>query len=155
MSVIIGAVLLVAAVVLFVLQPMLSGQRASLHREMDEMTEAEARRRVTLLALRDVEYDYATGKLDETDYNAMRRELAAEAVAALQAVDAEAAVGPGSAPPDLEKEIERLKSGLRAGRTCGSCGAANGAGSKFCSYCGATLASAGAPTVPRPRPGTA
>jgi len=76
MSVIIGAVLLVAAVILFILQPMLSGQRASLHRELDELTEAESRRRVTLLALRDVEYDFATGKLGEEDYQSLKRELA-------------------------------------------------------------------------------
>src|SRR5262245_65176741 len=98
MSVIIGAVLLVAAVVLFILQPMLSGQRASLHRELDEPTEAEARRRVTLMALRDVEYDFATGKLDESDYQRLKRELAAEALAALDQADAEAAAGPAGAP---------------------------------------------------------
>ena len=144
MSVIIGAVLLVAAVVLYILQPMLSGQRASLHRELDEPTEAEARRRVTLLALRDVEYDYATGKLDETDYRALKRELAAEAIDALDQAEAEAAAGPGSAPPELEDEIAKLRTGLRAGTTCSSCGSTNEGGSLFCAYCGAPLTRAGA-----------
>ena len=143
MSVILGAVLLVAAVVLFVLQPMLSGQRASLHRELDEPTEAEARRRVTLLALRDVEYDFATGKLDETDYRALKRELAAEALDALEVADAEAAAGPAGASPDLEEEIARLRGGLRSGTTCSACGSGNEAGSAFCSYCGAPLTPAG------------
>jgi cytochrome c-type biogenesis protein CcmI len=150
MSVIIGAVLLVAAVVLYVLQPMLSGQRASLHLELDEPTEAESRRRVTLLALRDVEYDYATGKLNEADYRSLKRELAAEALDALDQMDAIAAAGPGSAPPELEQEIERLKGGLRAGTTCSVCGSANEGGSRFCAYCGTSLAPGDA--APRPEP---
>lgn len=150
MSVILGAVLLVAAVVLFVLQPMLSGQHASLHRELDEPTEAEARRRVTLMALRDVEYDYATGKLDEADYRSLKRELAAEALVALDRADAEAAAGPGAAPPQMEDEIFRLRDGIRAGTTCARCGSGNERDSRFCAYCGAPLAQAGA--VPRPEP---
>ena len=143
MSVVIGAVLLVAAVVLYILQPMLSGQRASLHRVLDEPTDAEARRRVALLALRDGEYDYATGKLDEADYRALKRELAAEAIDALDKADAEAAAGPASAPPELEDEIAKLRSGLRTGTTCSSCGSANERGSVFCASCGAPLTRAG------------
>lgn len=153
-SVVIGAVLLVAAVILFILQPMLSGRRVSLHRELDEPTEAEARRRVKLLALRDVEYDFATGKLDENDYHAMRTELAAEALEALAQVESELAAGPAGANPALEQEIERLKSGLRSGTTCGSCGSGNEAGSKFCAFCGAPLGHAAGPG-PTPHRGTA
>ena len=154
MSVVIGAVLLVAAVILFILQPMLSGRRVSLLRDLDEPTEAESRRRVTLLALRDVEYDYATGKLDETDYHAMRRELAAEALEALERVDDEVAAGPGGAAPALEEEIARLKGGLRTGTTCPVCGTGNDAGSRFCAYCGSPLGIAG-PQANPPRPETA
>jgi len=150
-SVILGAVLLVAAVVLYILQPMLSGQRASLHRELDEPTEAESRRRVTLLALRDVEYDYATGKLDEADYGALKRELAAEAITALESAEAEAAAGPAGAPPDVEAEIARLRGGLKAGTTCATCGSANDLGSLFCAYCGSPLSLGGG----APRPGHA
>lgn len=153
-SVVIGAVLLVAAVILFILQPMLSGRRVSLHRELDEPTEAEARRRVTLLALRDVEYDFATGKLDEADYNAMRTELAAEALQALEQVESEQAAGPAGASPALEAEIERLKAGLRSGTTCASCGSGNEAGSKFCAFCGAPIGRA-AGAGPTPSRGTA
>lgn len=139
---VVGAVLLVVAVILFILQPMLSGRRASLHREMDEPTEAESRRRITLLALRDVEYDHATGKLDEADYHALRKELAVEALAALERVDFETAAGLGSAPPELENEIARLRSGLRSGSTCASCGSGNDGASRFCAYCGASLGAA-------------
>ena len=138
MIVVAGAVLLVAAVMLYLLQPMLTGRRASLQWEEDEPTEAESRRRVTLLALRDVEYDYATGKLGEEDYQVLKRELAAEALAALSAAEAESA-SIGAAAPQLEAEIARLRGGLDAGTTCAVCGSGNDAASRFCAYCGVPL----------------
>lgn len=135
--VILGAVLLVAAVVLFIIQPVLRGEWASLERDDDEMTEAEARRRVTLLALRDVEYDYHTGKLDDRDYQDLRRELSAEALDALKAARSEAEAG--AAQDDLEAEIAAVRDGLRSGSMCATCGHANPAGSRFCAACGQRL----------------
>ncbi len=131
-----GAVILVAAVVLFILQPVVRGQWASLRRTDDEMTETEARRRVTLLALRDVEYDFATGKLDDTDYQELRRELSAEALAALDALRDEESQADGAA---LEAEIARARAGLEAGTVCGTCGRQNAEGSRFCANCGQRL----------------
>ena len=112
-------------------------------KEDSEMTDAEAKRRVTLLALRDVEYDRVTGKLDERDYQELRREISAEALAALAAEEAErskegARTGPGGVI-DLEAQIERVRLGLRSGATCRSCGHVNPAGSRFCSSCGSSL----------------
>ncbi len=131
-----GALLLVGAVVLFILLPVARGQHASLERDDEEMTEAEARRRVTLLALRDVEYDYHTGKLDEADYMALRKELSGEALAALQAAELE-----HDAPNiDIEAEIAAVRAGLDAGTTCGSCAHRNPADSRFCAACGQPLA---------------
>jgi cytochrome c-type biogenesis protein CcmI len=131
-----GALLLVAAVVLYIVQPVIRGQWASLSRQDDELTEVEARRRVTLLALRDVEYDYHTGKLDEEDYRALRKELSAEALDALEAARKEAEGGPAD---DLEAEIAAVREGLRAGTTCPACAHANPAGSRFCAGCGRRL----------------
>ncbi|MBT8487377.1 MAG: zinc ribbon domain-containing protein, partial [Gemmatimonadetes bacterium] len=83
-----GVALVAAAVVLFILQPVVRGLHASLEREDDELTETEARKRVALLALRDVEYDFLSGKLDEDDYRSLKAELTAEALAALEADEA-------------------------------------------------------------------
>ncbi len=154
MTVIAGAVLLVAAVVFFLLHPILSGRHASLHRERDEPTEAESRRRVTLLALRDVEYDYATGKLGEEDYQALKRELAAEALVALTDAEGESSASRQDVPW-LEREIVRLRGGLAAGTTCAACGSANEPGSRFCAYCGIPLDTPGSGSAPdgsAPRP---
>jgi hypothetical protein len=132
-----GSVLLIAAVVLFILQPIVRGQWASLRRGDDEMTETQARRRVTLLALRDVEYDYHTGKLDEVDYQELRGELSTEALEALEAAAREAE---GDDAHDLEAEIAAVRHGLDAGTTCGECGHRNPEGSRFCASCGRRLA---------------
>lgn len=154
MSFLLGATLFAGAVIFYVLQPILTGRKAPMGRDDDEMTDAEARRRVTLLALRDVEYDRETGKLDDGDYRALRRELSAEALDALEAEERErrssgAGVGvleggegggaDGSGSFDLDAEIRRVRQGLRSGRTCRECGNVNPAGSRFCSGCGSAL----------------
>lgn len=133
----VGAALVAAAVVLFIVQPMVKGLHASLERAEDELTETEARKRVALLALRDVEYDYLAGKLDDEDYRSLKGELTAEALAALEA-DERARSGSvsGSAAAALEAEIAEARAGLRSGVFCSECGFANDQGSRFCSSCG-------------------
>ena len=153
----VGAFLLVGGLVFYVLHPVLTGTAAPLRREESEQTEAEARKRVALLGLRDVEYDYATGKLDDTDYRELRSELATEA---LEAMEAEESVGEGEAEDgdrggypaarsldELEEEIARYRAALREGILCPSCRHLNDAGSRFCARCGSTLEEEGAEAV--------
>lgn len=145
-----GVLLLAGAIVYFVLQPLLTGRRAPMEQADEEMTDAEAKRRVTLLALRDVEYDRETGKLDDEDYRALKRELSTEALEALSAERTErrardagpangSASGGGTRVLDLEAEIRRVRKGLETGATCRSCGHVNPGGSRFCSSCGSSL----------------
>jgi tRNA U34 5-carboxymethylaminomethyl modifying GTPase MnmE/TrmE len=123
-----------------VLRVLEEGLHASLEREDDELTETEARKRVALLALRDVEYDFLAGKLDEEDYRSLKGQLTAEALAALEADEAaRSAVGSGP-DADVEAEIARIRAGLRSGLVCGECGFSNVEGSRFCSSCGLSLA---------------
>ncbi len=136
MTLYIGVALVAAAVVIFLVQPVAKGIHASLEREDDEMTDTEARKRVALLALRDVEYDFLAGKLDEDDYRALKSELTAEALAALEADDAAKSGTPDS---DLEAEIAAIRQGLRSGVACPDCAYTNEAGSRYCSACGTPL----------------
>lgn len=137
--VMVGALILVGAVVAYILAPVIQDRRASLEREEDELSDAQAARRVALLALRDVEYDYQTGKLDEKDYREVKRQLSAEALAAMKALEEE------GGRDALEAEIADMRQGLRAGNVCEICGFRNPGGSRFCGACGTAL-------EPRPTP---
>jgi len=134
-----GVALVTAAVLLFLLQPVVKGIHASLEREDAEVTEAEARKRVALLALRDVEYDFLAGKLDEEDYRSLKSELTAEALDALEADEA-AREDSGSDDDDgVEDQIARIRETLRGGLACAKCAYDNERGSRFCSACGQAL----------------
>jgi hypothetical protein len=140
MSLFVGAALVAAAVVLFILHPVVKGLHASLEREEGELSDSEARKRVALLALRDVEYDFLAGKLDEEDYRSLKSRLTAEALAALEADEAARAAPAGGGKDDpLEAEIADIRARLRGGHVCRPCGFANEAGARFCSSCGARL----------------
>ena len=142
-----AGLLVVAAVVLFIVQPLLTGESAPFTRAEDEPTDADARKRVALMALRDVEYDFATGKLDSTDYEELRGELAAEALAAIEAgaqPGRRAAGATAQGADEIELEIARFRVAYREGVTCPSCGRPNGPGSRFCGGCGGSLPEASA-----------
>ena len=58
-------------------------------------------------AIRDLDFDYQTGKVDERDYTDLRQRLEGEAIETLQALDA---VDPLAAlDHDLEQQISRLR----------------------------------------------
>ena len=139
MTLFIGASLVALAVVLFIVQPVVKGLHASLEREEFELTDTEARKRIALLALRDVEYDYLADKLDEQDYRSLKTQLTAEALAALEA-DEQSQGASGTGVDDLEAEIAQIRAGLGQGYVCDACGFANEVGSRFCSACGQVVA---------------
>lgn len=144
MGIIVGASLVAAAAVVFILQPLARGLHASLEREDDELTETESRKRVALLALRDVEYDFLAGKLDDADYRSLKGELTAEALAALEADEAaRGRVGEGiEGSVDIEAEIALARARLASGvLVCRACAFGNEEGSRFCSACGTALVS--------------
>lgn len=144
MTVLIGGVLLAAGVVLVILEPVFSGKGAPLYDGDDDYDEGAARRRVALTALRDLEYDRATGKLDETDYGKLRTELSREALRHLpeEGSDEEGATPADRASRELEAEIARLRRAVREGMECGACGHLNPLGARFCGRCGEALGAA-------------
>jgi hypothetical protein len=86
-------VLLVVLAVMYVLVPLLRGDTAeewaTTSPEQLRLVELRERRDAALLALRELELDHDTGKLDEHDYAVANAELRAEARAALAALDDE------------------------------------------------------------------
>lgn len=139
----IGGVLLAAGVALFVLEPVFSGRRASVFHGDDDFDEAAARRLVALAALRDLEYDRATGKLDGDDYEALKLELSREALVHLgpdEASGARRETEAMRASRQLEDEIAGIREAIRRGMQCSSCGHLNPIGARYCGRCGDVLA---------------
>jgi hypothetical protein len=113
---------------------------------------------IALAALREIEFDRATGKLSDDDYAQLKSRYTAEALAVLRAEEdgakppAEAApsVATGDAVEDLIADrVRRLQA---AGIRCPACGPRPESDALFCSSCGRSLAiggcaSCGAPLV--------
>ena len=159
MSALVPGVILAAAMVVFILYPIVSGREAPMEWDEEELTEAQHRRNVALLALRDVEYDFHAGKLDSADYGRLKQEISAEALKAIDEEEAEWLArhaergglerGEVEPPPEaraaLEAEIAALRDSIRSGVICPHCGSPNPKGSRYCGDCGARLAVPGSP----------
>ena len=81
-------------------------------------------------ALREIEFDHATGKLSESDYAALKTQYTSEAVAAMRARD-------DVTDDPVEAEIRRARAQTRV---CPACGPRPEPGARYCSRCGAALA---------------
>jgi cytochrome c-type biogenesis protein CcmI len=145
------ALVLVGVTVYLVLQPIISGSEAPLESGVHDPSEAQFRKRASLLQLRDAEYEYAMGKLDEADFQALKREISSEALAAIRAEEKEAESGGPSFPHaldvELEEEIALARARVAGEVFCSQCGHPNPQGSRFCGGCGAPVQS---PTLPGP-----
>jgi hypothetical protein len=139
------ATLVLGAVALgLLLGPLVGGERAlppRLPPEDEPPPPEETPRGRALLALRELDFDRATGKVAEGDYAALRERYLARAIAVLKADDrsdpAEALISRPSAA------IGRGNGG--AGPNCPRCGPRPEPDARFCSSCGAP-ASRGAAT---------
>ncbi len=145
---IVGVILVSAGMVLFVMMPVLRGDWAVMGRSDDEVTEADARKQAALRGLRDAEYDFRSGKIDQADYQVIKSDLARQALAAIEEEEGTgsdaADEGTPPASPDseddrLEAEIARVRKGMAQGRTCPECGHLNVKKSRFCTGCGERL----------------
>ena len=122
-----GATLIAGVVIWIIIHPLFTGRSALAGRAPEEPTEAESRKRIALLALRDAEHDHAAGKLDIVDYRELRSELAAEAIEAIAQVDRararDAAEGEALSEPGVEYCSECEHELEPASRFCSACGA--------------------------------
>ena len=122
MSLFLLAILVATLAAGWVVLPIVRQRWSLLHDEVPAaVQERDARRRVALAALKDVEYDHAAGKLDDADYREMRSRLEVEALEALGTGGPAGLPDPAAAGPH-------------------ACGFLNPAGSRFCSGCGRRLA---------------
>ena len=136
MVAIVGGALLAAGVVLCVLEPILAGRSAPLYDHDADSAEADARRKASLKALRELEYDRVTGKLEAADYESLRAELARDALAHLKATGRGV---PSGEQAQIEAEIARVRRAIEAGLECGVCERVNRLGARYCAECGGAL----------------
>jgi hypothetical protein len=88
-----------------------------------------------IVALREIEFDRATGKLSESDYAELKASYSARALAELRQKD-----GAASAEPDVLDPIEaRVRAYRRAHKECPTCGLRPEADAVYCSACGVYL----------------
>jgi len=91
------------------------------------------------LAIKELEFDRATGKVSDEDYESMRQRFVDEAVEALR----ESAVDP--VPDEAERLVAARKAALDGAPVarCPSCGPRPEADALFCSDCGRRVAGGG------------
>ncbi|MEE8392333.1 MAG: zinc ribbon domain-containing protein [Anaerolineae bacterium] len=127
-------------------QPLTPSSRLASVSSDEELADLLTRRDATYAALKELELDHETGKLSLSDYQVMRDQSRAQAVAILQELDAcqtEAQVRVAeerALDQEIEREIEREIAVRRQGRRdpnrCLDCGAAFEPGDRFCRRCG-------------------
>ena len=77
----------VGAVAALVSAPLRGGRGEPRDEAADRLAELEARKEAKYREIRDAEMDFETGKLSEEDHRALDRQLRAEAMEVLRAID--------------------------------------------------------------------
>ena len=148
----IGAALLLAALAItYVVWPLWQGD-TTLHLADDSvLAELLARKDAVLLSIKELEFDYQTGKLSSEDFERLNSRLRQQAIGLLRQIETSA---PDSAALEAELEaailhqrqtakqpMATVRTGTAVGdrRFCPQCGNAVTAAAKFCANCGTSL----------------
>lgn len=126
----VAAAFLGLIVLALVLGPLFDFGRPAEPGWLEPLDPEETRRGVALIALKEIDFDRATGKLSEADYETLKARYTREALAALREDDT-------GSPDAIEALIAERARGLAAGnRYCTACGKPLQAGNRFCTDCG-------------------
>ncbi len=158
----IGAALLLALLAIgFVVWPLWRTGAPLRVDDDNPLTDLLTRKDSVLLSIKELDFDYQTGKLSAEDFWQLNGRLRQQAISLLRQIEKTA---PASA--DLEAELEALilqqrkladpqlptqkASGSDKRRFCPECGGQVKPTDKFCAQCGNALQTASAQTVPTP-----
>lgn len=149
--------------------PLLRPARGRVLLEDDRLGELIGRKEATLKAIKDLEFDYRVGKMDEEDFQRLDQRLRRQAIGLIQQIEKLAPAG-AALDDALERQIAAMRrtatpatppapatarplpasnghAAPKSARYCTECGNALEATHKFCAQCGAPVA---AQTVPVP-----
>ena len=129
----IGTLLAVGALA-FVLYPLFAGVLAPAYRAPETATQAaNSAEQDAVVALREIEFDRATGKLSDSDYGELKSRYTENALAAMR----------GGATEPVDVGIDPAEAAVRAFRLrlkeCVNCGPRPEPAAAFCSNCGLYL----------------
>lgn len=140
-------IVLAATAVYFVLRPILSPPQKREEPEGTEGTDDGADpaddlspRTVALRALKEIDFDRATGKLNDADYEALKKKYTAQALAALRNVaETSPTTGRSSAPRHVIACPTHGPPPEQDARFCSECGRRLGDAAGYCARCGSGL----------------
>jgi hypothetical protein len=142
LSILAGAAL-TAAVVLYVVQPVLAARRQiALPDTRAASRRLQESKDQLLSTLKELEFDHRLGKLSDTDYQQLRTEVEGKALRVMEQLDEDAS---RSQSPGVRAQIEAEVAARRSGSadelvqppaSCSSCGAPRATADRFCAACG-------------------
>jgi predicted nucleic acid-binding Zn ribbon protein len=128
-SILVGLILF--SVALFFVSAPFRQKRQKTENPSKVHTQQEGQREVVLVGLRDLDFDFKTGKVSEEDYKPLRAQLMVEAA---QYIAAET-----KGDDQLEEMIRAQRTGKQKGLRCQECQAPIQASQGFCPKCGSTV----------------
>ena len=139
-AIFVGLAMLVASVP-FVIKP-IQDKRFKRIQQPTIPSTPEENRHAVLSALRDLEFDFRTGKVGEEDYTPLRAQLVSEAATYIESEDS-------IADEQIEAMIAARRTARSNSQACSNCGHTVEADSRFCSQCGTAVAQ-GCPSCGKP-----
>ncbi|MFN8651742.1 MAG: zinc ribbon domain-containing protein [Gemmatimonadales bacterium] len=158
----VAAALVALAVIALIVSP-LAGRQVVIPSTVDDPEDLdETPKGIALAALREIEFDKATGKLSDEDYQLLKTKYTAEALAVLRSEEtgkapaAAAGTAPASDDPVEALVAEKVRLLQEGATKCPTCGPRPEGDALYCSSCGRSLtvggcAECGAPLVPGSR----
>ncbi|MEO8032359.1 MAG: zinc ribbon domain-containing protein [Gemmatimonadota bacterium] len=138
----IAALIVGTAILVLVLEPLIRVEAMPVIVTDPEEAEESAKGQA-LTALKEIEFDRATGKLSDADYESLKRRYTNVALDALRAEERNAPAVVPALTGDLESQVAARVATLRGAasrvRSCPSCGPRPETDALFCSDCGRLL----------------
>lgn len=135
-----AALLVGAAALAFVVSPLLRRNGRGASRAPDWIDPEETPKGIALAALKEIEFDRATGKLSDTDYQMLMSRYTGQAVEAMRAEEQTGEPAAADVESVIAAKVRAIRSGAgESAPSCPTCGPRPESDAIFCSHCGTRL----------------